>query len=652
MITDQINFENNYNALSIKCFSCDQKGHLSKNCPLIHYTPDVGKIVKVYTFNPGQNNRVQILRNPAKSSNALGIKTQSNRAFQKFQRLLRQLYVMDNETFQQDSKRSSISSNMDEDLIKDDNYNIISPIEVNSATVVKSNFNDSLLKPQFCQKTENLPNKNPILLYNGVSENNIQEKKKNFNKIHHSTDPNHNDSNENNKELGSPYDDLKINTSISKSAFIKTKMKKEKELLHMNEIIEINSNSESPEKGRKPSNNDSLTNNFINNNNISINSEGPDIKMNEINDKFQEFLKENQTNEILKYENLNDDTPSNNNNNDKEIQEKYDNFFTFDNLDKNSAIIGNQKENNKSGPMNVNKKLSTDNSIDSDNETKPQTQTYTLPSLNGHRQSIFSVRKGKRVKSHNPSWGGPLIPAIMKKRSVTEFFNSPLLKLPIYNIESPPLLRNKSGSETTKNKDKKRTETESADKIANIINLEKVPVEENQFLPENLDYDRVCNFKNYHPENNVKNIIKKMSKARKLKPLIEYKKRPNKRHLTKNFKNYFDKEKNKESDKNIRFNRIFPSSFSSPNSSPLKRHSDHFNTVNKTQIIETTHKRPSSIFTSNLRNKNFFQHESNEITFYDVVYEVLTNKELRKKLMLEKMKSKNKKKTASLLKKN
>ena len=48
-----------------------------------------------------------------------------------------------------------------------------------------------------------------------------------------------------------------------------------------------------------------LKHNFINNNNISINSEGPDIKMNEINDKFQEFLKENQTNEILKYENLN-----------------------------------------------------------------------------------------------------------------------------------------------------------------------------------------------------------------------------------------------------------------------------------------------------------------------------------------------------------
>lgn len=74
MIYDQINLENNYNALSIKCYSCEQKGHLSSQCPLIHYVPDRERIVKGHVFDPGQNQRFDVLRNPAKSSNALSSK--------------------------------------------------------------------------------------------------------------------------------------------------------------------------------------------------------------------------------------------------------------------------------------------------------------------------------------------------------------------------------------------------------------------------------------------------------------------------------------------------------------------------------------------------------------------------------------------------
>ena len=72
MIRDQILLYENYNSLRMRCFSCNQLGHLSSKCSLIHYIPDNEKIIKTHNFHIDQERRTDFKRKLIKPSvNAL-----------------------------------------------------------------------------------------------------------------------------------------------------------------------------------------------------------------------------------------------------------------------------------------------------------------------------------------------------------------------------------------------------------------------------------------------------------------------------------------------------------------------------------------------------------------------------------------------------
>lgn len=71
MIKDQIRFYNTYKPLRIRCFACNQIGHIVKNCPLVHFTPDNEKIIKRYNFYDDQERNNIFTRKNLRGFNAL-----------------------------------------------------------------------------------------------------------------------------------------------------------------------------------------------------------------------------------------------------------------------------------------------------------------------------------------------------------------------------------------------------------------------------------------------------------------------------------------------------------------------------------------------------------------------------------------------------
>ena len=705
MILDQIKFERNYNALAINCYSCSQKGHLANHCPLIHYIPDPEKIVNKYMYNPGQNSRFDVLRNPAKSWNARSSKTEINTAFLRFQRLLRQLYVMENDTVLDSAVLSGQTSPM--------NRADISPIALTSD---KSNFTASMLKTQSLQKAEsqlklflcdgereeeqgrenensnysfndfekankpnnkislfNIPdnlNKDPNDLKMSLDNERKTEGMENFNKrifipeIRQDSDevlPKDPRSDHSSPSQKRKY--LKINTGV-KSARVRSHSQRKKQRpldAKLLEILEVNSlANSSPEKRSKQTVKDD-TFEFLKAEEDN-NMESFDFKQMNLEGQLMEVGNiDNRDKNIEKKQKMSDnffpklDTKDNvinieSENSDRRIMFNFelshsdhlDNRFE-ENLDKRKAIT--EEESNKEildSHIPMSSYIKKNSGGPSSDINRRVGSSYTPPSLKGEDKKQLFKSQRKQIKTRSTVVSNTQQVAGVfgnKEKRVNELFYSPLLKLPIYNTDSPFLVRNKSSFEPKK--ERKTTEGNTTIISPNDLNP-KEKANESFVSNEQLDFDRVSHFKNYHPENNVKNIIKKMMKAK----MDDMKRHQKARGFTKNIKNYFEKvghnpSHNSERRKYI-YNRVVP--LLSPVSSPLKRSSEPNRIASSKNLSDPrTTKRPSSIFVSSTRNKNFFQHESNEVTFYDVVYEVLTNKELRKKLLLEKMKSKMKK---------
>lgn len=62
MIRDQISLYQNYNSLRTRCFSCNQLGHLSNTCSLIHYVADYEKIIKTHNYQIDQQRQLTYKR--------------------------------------------------------------------------------------------------------------------------------------------------------------------------------------------------------------------------------------------------------------------------------------------------------------------------------------------------------------------------------------------------------------------------------------------------------------------------------------------------------------------------------------------------------------------------------------------------------------
>lgn len=54
MIKDQMLLSPNYSLVKIKCFCCRKLGHSVKSCPLIHFIPDIEKVIKKYEYSQNQ----------------------------------------------------------------------------------------------------------------------------------------------------------------------------------------------------------------------------------------------------------------------------------------------------------------------------------------------------------------------------------------------------------------------------------------------------------------------------------------------------------------------------------------------------------------------------------------------------------------------
>ena len=73
MIRDQIMLYDNLFPLKIRCFCCNQIGHLANNCPLVHFQPDKEKVIKKFNFYLDQERKSDYQRKRIKQ-NSLKIK--------------------------------------------------------------------------------------------------------------------------------------------------------------------------------------------------------------------------------------------------------------------------------------------------------------------------------------------------------------------------------------------------------------------------------------------------------------------------------------------------------------------------------------------------------------------------------------------------
>ena len=62
MIRDQILIEKNYCALKVRCFCCNQIGHLAGNCSFLHFEADRERIIKSHVFYNDQERRKDHIR--------------------------------------------------------------------------------------------------------------------------------------------------------------------------------------------------------------------------------------------------------------------------------------------------------------------------------------------------------------------------------------------------------------------------------------------------------------------------------------------------------------------------------------------------------------------------------------------------------------
>lgn len=88
MIQDQILLYENYYPLKLRCFSCNQLGHLAGQCHLIHFMADKEKVIKTYNFYVDQK-RDGNFKRKFRKKNALKTKKQLITTSNKLKKMLK-----------------------------------------------------------------------------------------------------------------------------------------------------------------------------------------------------------------------------------------------------------------------------------------------------------------------------------------------------------------------------------------------------------------------------------------------------------------------------------------------------------------------------------------------------------------------------------
>jgi hypothetical protein len=73
--------ENNLSCLKQICRSCHSQGHLTKDCPILHYIPDKEKVIKRFEFTHLQERNQTFVRGVKRSHNSRQVKQALNDSF-------------------------------------------------------------------------------------------------------------------------------------------------------------------------------------------------------------------------------------------------------------------------------------------------------------------------------------------------------------------------------------------------------------------------------------------------------------------------------------------------------------------------------------------------------------------------------------------
>lgn len=127
MIKDQIKIDQNYKALRTTCFSCEQLGHILRDCPLIHYLDSKKQGIRLFTrLSLKEERRRKFHRKANKSKLNLFINNKYVKSKKKFKQILHDLdesYTSNSNPSSDSSSVSSVKSNISYSLNDKNNDN-------------------------------------------------------------------------------------------------------------------------------------------------------------------------------------------------------------------------------------------------------------------------------------------------------------------------------------------------------------------------------------------------------------------------------------------------------------------------------------------------------------------------------------------------
>ena len=635
MIRDQIILEKKYNSIGLKCFACKQNSHITLDCPYLHFIPDRLRTIKIHTCDPQQKERKKYSRKPYKSLNALTFKNPIRISYLRFKDFLKKYYIMEEDFM---SECSESLSEISENEIK--NYEKI-PKSIKT-------FEESKVSSM-----NNFPSLNfekPFISINRLNDYDSGESMKeikmgkpliSITKINESEEI---DIEELKEENIKGHFQLSIDTNSSKSKNIMNKINK-----RSNSSQKCENDNNSSFKSLSKRRQFSKDSNAKNEGSMFFNYEGLELekfqkkpnKDTQSIHSFTSFLPENKScskdQSVFSFSNSNEfdkNKPKNEAKNEAIIQ-KFNKQMSLFEETKNVAIV--QKFNKQKSLMEppqlkrLKSKKKHQSVVDHSKENDKISKKHSV--------EINTLRKKTKESTvlcsdSNNNLYEPVKTSSLKKFKMvdeTDFLKSPLLKLPVYG-DNPKLMEKRKKNEDLDEKNLEKIVEKNIEKNAeNVSKKENIEVEtELKFIEESeLLFETVKNFKNYYPQNNVKEIIQIIANHRRKKSS----KRNNKRRKTKKLQSFFSENPRLESRFSLNFNKVVPIvenniSESSARFSPKMQD-----------------RRASNIFLDRLETVHFFK-KTNKFTFYDVVYEVINNKELRKHLSSLREKSyKNKIKT-------
>ena len=626
MIRDQIILQKNYNSIGLKCFACKQNNHIALHCSYLHYIPDKNRIIKMYAFNPEQKERTGFHRKTEKSMNALAYKIPIKLSYLKFKEFLKEYYIMEEDFMSGDSEGSldNISEKEIQELEKYKSMSVMnfeenklySKNNIQSLNIEKPLISITRIK-EFDESPKEFGDNFKIsedyeedMKINEVNKESEQE----INIIPEISEDKISDKFKKDKvdmKISRNPSKLSIDTNLSKSKNIMNRFKKRSLSFHKeNEEDKSSLNSHSIKSYSKPSQKDKIlsTSNFNQKEgSMLFNFEGLDLEQFKSN---PQRIKKTNTQSIsfgsltlIHKDSLNSKKPLidsiKNIENDGIIKYKFDskNNFPTSKLGKQKSMMEPIKEQHQ-----LFKKPTLDR-LKSNESEKNGILQQRLPK--NKEPSTLTTNQRTMIIDTPPEKSASL--KKFKPVDEIDFIKSPLLKLPVYGSHSKFLAEKRKESEAAEPESKKN-ELDEGDKF-----------NEKKEIP----FEIVRNFKCYYPQNNVREIIQK---------IIDYKRKKaqkrNMRRKTRKLNNFnFEKSAEKisiDSNKVVPLiessllNDLYSARFSSP---------------------KLKDRRASNIFIDRLNSISFFKKATMKFTFYDVVFEVLHNKELRKSLQVMREKS-------------